>query len=522
MTIEVTKLIAAINPSLYCDDKYDESTGKKLSEQVEKIVESEGFLKAAETAEIKKSEFIDIINIQRSENVFSLPGFDSPIEQHTLIYDAFAQNLEPIYFWILDYVNGEYEGGIDKLVDNFVSSPGGGHFAEMSRRVTVLRDEATKQLGTVNTVIRSILNIIYDLKEFKLRLAHYDDLKSSDKNIKDSARLSLKQIWLDAVDIKRGNTALKAMAQQFDYVTLIDAFMVANSLEEVEKLDLNDRVKRILQQRLPEFERWIKESDKELKKRFEIEKTYLKSQVNSVKLYARWIKPAFEAARKLEQNLEPTAEIVNSFNTSLLKLVLLAKSRPYDISVDVLSGALPKFFKKMKFKKYIPLTVVEFVFRSAPDRTDQRGGYGYRGRVEVKFTSFALNEDELKVLKEKMGEDDFGDVYKFITGATDDSLAQIQDDIDELLGDKEAKEKEEEEKKKKEDANPFTALFDFLKRDDKKKEEKNFEEEGMPKDSEYEKVIRSQAILKARLDCRKLYDNYKKVHGMPAFPPTMT
>lgn len=517
MAVDIKKLIAAINPDVFCSDERDEA-GKKLSSKVKQIAKEEGLIKAAEVAKLKEADFLDIVQIKSSKNAFSLTGIKSPIEQHKLVYDAFSQNLEPIYFWILDYVNNNFGGGTEKLIDNFVSSPQSGQFGEMSRRAAILRDDASKQMATVNQILKSILNLIYDLKEFKLRLVYYEELKSDDKMKRESAMLSLKQIWMDNVDIKRQAGSINGLAQQLDFVTIRDAFMAADSLEAVDKLDLNDRVKRILKQRVPEFFRWVKESERELKKRFEIEKTYLKSQVNSVKLYARWVKPALVAARQLEQNLEPTADIVNAFNTSLFRLVLMAKGGSYDPADDVLSGDLPKVFKKMKFRKYTPFTIIEFGFRSAPDRADQRGGYGYRGKAEVVFTSFAMNEDELKLLKKKVEEDDFGDVYKMITGATEESLGQLQGDIEELLGEKDPN--KEEGKKKGEDANPFSALFSFFKKEEKKKSG-DLEKDGIPKDTEYEKVLRSQALLGSRWTCRKLYDDYKKVHGMPAFPPTM-
>ncbi|MBI5804061.1 hypothetical protein HY450_02355 [Candidatus Pacearchaeota archaeon] len=513
MAVDVKNLIAAVNPDVYCDKTRNER-GVPLNKEVAEIVKKEGYLKAAEKAKLIESEYMDVVDVQFTESPFQLNGIKNPTEQHRIVYDDFSQNLEPVYFWILDYVNEDY-GESEKLIDNFLSSPGSGHFAEMSKRATVLQEEAMKIFGLANTVIRSVLNIIYDLKEFKLRLAQYDDLKSQDKRIKNAAMLSLKQIWMDSVDIKRGNSAIKVMAQQFDFVTLLDAFMSAESLEQIEKIDLNDRVKRIIQQRFSEFQRWFKESEIELRKRFEVEKIYLKSQVNSLKLYARWAKPYLKAARQLEQNALPNSSLVNAFNTSLFELVLLGKGK-YEKNSDIEKGELPKSFKKIKTREYFPLTIVEFRFRTAPDRNDQRGGYGYRGKIEVRFTSFAFNEDELKVFKEKLAEDDFGEVYKAIEGATEDSLNQLKADLDELLEGKETK----KEEKKSEDTNPFSALFSFLKKDEKKKEKDL--SKGIPKDTSYEKVIRSQAILAARTKCRRLYNEYKKFHSMPSFPPTIS
>ena len=49
---------------------------------------------------------------------------------------------------------------------------------------------------------------------------------------------------------------------------------------------------------------------------------------------------------------------------------------------------------------------------------------------------------------------------------------------------------------------------------EKKEGEKSI---SLKPDSDIETGIRSFEILEARKECRKLYDSFKKVHGMPAF-----
>jgi len=519
--VDIKKLIAAINPEVFCDDSYDDR-GRKLKDVVKEIANKDGYLKAAEKAKLKDSGYLDVIYTQATTNAFKLPGIKSPIESHKLVYDASAQSLEQVYFWIVDFVNEEF-GDSEKLVDNFLSSPGSGHFSEMNQRATILHDKAMNIFGTVNGVIRSVLNIIYDLKEFKVRLEHYRQYREGTSAEKRAALLALKQIWLDQVDFKRGNSAIKVMAQQFEFVTLIDAFMAADSLDDVTRppekggLDLNERVRRILQQRISEFFFWIDQSEKELKKRYDIEKIYLKSQVNSIRLYSRWLKPYLEAAKNLEQNTAlSSSNLVNAFNTTIFKLVLMAKAK-YDPKDDIDKGELPRIFKKMKFRNYVPFTIIEFSFRSIPEIADQRRGYGFRGRVEVEFTSFVLNDDELKVLRNEIGKDDFNEVYKFIENSTSQSLDKINEDLEEFLDEKKTDNKEKEKNSDGND-NPFSAIFSFFKREENKKGQ-DFSK-GIQKDSDYEKVIRSQAILLSRLKCRKLYDEFKKSYGMPAFPPT--
>jgi hypothetical protein len=524
MAVDIKNLIAAINPDLYCVE-YKESLGQRenLRQQVKKIAKEEGYLKAAEKAKLVESSFMDFDDDVYHIDPFKLPGLKNPIEKHELVYDSFGESLEPIYFWLIDTINKEYKDmkKIDKLVDNFMGSPGSSHFSEMGMKATKMQEEAMKLLSTANQIVKSILNIIYDLKEFKLRLALYKNLKSEKPEVKNSAMLSLKQVWMDTVDMKRGNTALKALALggQAQFVTLIDAFMTINDLADLDPknkkaLDLNDRVRRLLQQKVGEFLDWLKESEKELTKRFEIEKIYLKSQVNSIKMYARWAKPYLKAAKALEQNATPTAALVTAFNTAIFELVLLGESE-YKPSDDVNKGDLPKVFLTTPQRKYAPIIIVELKFRSIPERM-QQGGYGFRGRVEIIFTSFALNNEELKVMREEAEKDDFGDAWKAIEGATEESMEKINTDIEEILEDKEEK---EDKKESGEDTNPFSSLISMFKPE---KKEKNSSKDSkktkeVAPDNYHEKVIRSQALIKAHQECRKIYDMYKKAHGMATF-----
>src|SRR3989344_7557519 len=204
-----------------------------------------------------------------------------PSEEHTIVYDSPGETLEPVYFWILDFMRTMFKGKVEKLADNFTSSPGSGHFAELGARATRMQEEGMKVMGAINTVLKSVINIIYDLKDFEIRLEHYKAAESKDKDKAESGMLALKQIWMDNVDIKRGRGSINMLAQDLQFVTLRDAFMIAKSAEDVEKLDLNDRVKRILKPRIEEFLEWKKRSEAELKKRYEIEKSYLKNQLNS-------------------------------------------------------------------------------------------------------------------------------------------------------------------------------------------------------------------------------------------------
>ncbi len=449
-----------------------------------------------------------------------------PEAVHTIVYDSSTETLEPIYFFILDLMN-DFNLAPEKLIDNFSSTPGSGHFAELGQRATIMQQQATKILGDVNTVLRSVLNIIYDLKEFKIRLQHYDLLKSKKKEEQESSVLSLKQIWMDKVDIAKGNSSIKAMALgQGGYQTLIDAFLISKDEKDVNKLDLNDRVKRILKPRIQEFNIWLRESEKELKKRYELEKTYLKSQVNSLKLYSRWVKPYLKAAADLEakeKSREPV--LVKTFNTIMLELTLLGKSK-LDIADEAVKGNLPKEFSKQKFLKkikrnYYGCILVDFTFRGIPQRVSQQAHYTFGGRAEVTFKAYALNDDELAKLEEELKKSEINDVLNLIEGASTESLGQLEEEINFFL-----EEKSEEEKKTgiKDESNPFFALIGKYETPEKGKPSPKKGREEKPKeiivasDNWIEKNhLRPLVAENIKSRVFDIFDVYKRSHGMPSY-----
>lgn len=444
---------------------------------------------------------------------------EGPESTHTLVYDSSSETIEPIYFFVLDLMK-DFGLEVEKLVDNFTSTPGSAHFSETGIKASRIQDEAMKIMGSVNTVLRSVLNLVHDLKDFKLRLSIYEDLKAKEK--KQEATLSLKQIWMDKVDIGKQQSSIKAMALgQAGYQTLIDAFLIANSPKDVDNMDLNERVKRILKPRVAEFNYWIKQSEKELRKRYEIQKNYLKSQVASLKLYSRWVKPYLKAAQELQmKDRKREPELVNMFNTLILELTLLGKSK-LDVEKSTASGKLPIDFKersgklfgspRLKAKRdYYSCVLVNLKFRAIP-----RQGV-YIGKSEITFKSYALNDDELKKLDEEIEKSDINDALSLIEGATTESLEQIQKDIDYFL------EEPDEEKKKEEQSNPFMALIGAYnkkeKKQDKKEEEKPKPVGELKPDNWVEKTHLRPLVAKTAEEVNfKIFDTYKSAHGMESW-----
>ena len=499
MVATIQQIIGKINPWLYA------ANGKEL---------------------LKKYGSSDKIpaNEVKPQSIKSSPTPDGKIKiesigqeaSHTLTYDSSSETLEPIYFFILDLMNG-FGFETEKLIDNFTSAPGSGHFAELGQRATIMQQQGSKLMADINVVLRSVLNIIYDLKEFRIRLESYEGLKSEDKAKKDAALLSLKQVWMDKVDITKGNSSIKAMATtQMGFNTLIDAFLAVNSEEDVKEIDLNDIVKRILLPRIQEFNLWVKQSEQELKKRYEIEKTYLKSQVNSLKLYSRWAKPYLKAAQLLEsKDSGRNPNLIKTFNTILLELTLLGKNK-INIKQAAIEGKLPEALKKMTKPKreYYSCVLIDFSFRGIPQRiSPQQSHYVFGGKADVNFRAYALNDDELKKLEEELAKEDVEDVLKLIEGATTESLSNLQEEINFFLEEK----PDEKKEKPKQGSNPFLALIGYYDKKEKPKETTT-KEKQIRKDDWIEKTnIRPFAAQDAVEKNYTLFDVYKKAHGMASY-----
>ncbi|GIU68739.1 MAG: hypothetical protein KatS3mg001_589 [Candidatus Pacearchaeota archaeon] len=480
MSASISQIIGKINPTLYAEN------GKEL---------------------LKKYQYSDKIPAEEVK--------EKPISKHELVYDSSSETLEPVYFFIFDMMN-DLGLEVEKLVDNFTSSPGSGHFGELGQRATIMQQQATKILGDVNNVLRSILNILYDLKDFRIRLNYYDDLKNEKK--RDAALLALKQIWLDKVDIQKGNSSIKAMSVQGGFQSLIHAFLAVKNEKDAENLDLNDVIKRVVKSRILEFNEWLINSERELRNRYELEKNYLRSQVNALKLYSRWAKPYLKAAYELEmKSREKEAALVKVFNTLLLELLLFGKKK-IDKNEEEKKLNLPKGISKLKTRDYYYCVIVEFKFRGIPQRISQQAHYVFGGRVDISFKSYSLNSDELKKLEKEIESSEFGDVLKLIEGATTESLDRIQEEINFFL---EEKSSEEEKEETKDTSNPFIALFGGYEKKqgeiETKKETKN-ETLKIEKENYAEKnYLRKLADEKAKELALNLFESYKKAHGMPSF-----
>ena len=446
-----------------------------------------------------------------------IEGFIDKDVGYTLIYDSFSEGLEPVYFWIVDFMRDNYWGvGLEvrKTLDEFQGAVGSGFFGDLGTRASIMQDRAMKMLTTINSVVRSIINILYDLKEFDQRLQLYKDLHSNEVVKKNTARLSLKQVWIDRVDIQRGRGSINMLTQQLQFVTLRDAFMAADSVEEVmgdekkEGMDLNERVKRILAPRVQEYLAWEKLSQAELTRRYKIERAYLKSQVSSLKLYSQWARPYLKAAQQLTSADYRTPDLVSIFNNMQLQVSLFGKRqiKPGDV-VPTNPIYVKNKFADVKLPKSIYSCVeVTMTYMTIPHtitRTESGTHYAQGGKVNIRFRGFALDADEVEAVEQE----ELYQGLELIESMTKESLESMQDEISKYL-EQEEKGSEDPEERIKQLSELISDVSDKKTVDKYKKEIKELTKKLRP---ENENIISSlfkgfkeiigplQGILKPKL-----------------------
>ena len=444
-------------------------------------------------------------------------------------FHSFNASLEPFYFWLLDFAS-KIGYKFEKVQEDMGASVVSQFFGDISARKQFLEKRGMEILGSVNTIVKSVINLLYDLRELDRRLAVYKDYESKDESEKRAGMSTLKRVWMDEVDIKKGPGSINSLSAQkgFDFVTLRDAFLTVQSQKEIDGLDLNDRVKRILRDRLEEFDKWLKESKKELSQRRKIELSYLKSQVESLRLYSKWARPYLKAAQMLnfkEAKLSDP-QLIQAFDQDYIILKIRGNSKMYlnDFYHAGPGGAPkkskpPKFISSEKKAAYAKAkgpyvhSIIEltFTYRARPSvvsQTAQSKGYAHFGMVDIKFDGYVLRPDEYEKLK-KMEE---LESLKFIEGLTTESLGAMREELEQYLGELEELKKED----KKEDKKKTQPLLDKLLGASKKTKSPGISLFSTPK--MLEEQAKSLAVEATMNKLFTVYDVFKKAHRLLSFP----
>ena len=344
-------------------------------------------------------------------------------------------------------------------MDTVNGSPGTGFHSEMSRQIIQQQQQASQLLSRMHIQIRTLLQQWQKWREQKERLRTYEAVQGDDPVEKDAALSALQIRWRRL------------------------------SETDTEALEYVGKVK--------DFDTWLKLSEQTLRQRLAIDRQLLMNELQFLKLQSLWVKPYLPQVRRA--NLKQNPELVTAFNTALFELVLLVEL-PSEIETLVKQGDLPKMLLGKKHRRPKPVLVVELKLRAIPERT-KAGSHVFRGKAEIKFTSFALNDAELAVLQREIARTEYGEIFGLLEQSIPESLEGLMSDLDELLN--ETRSQPVKAKKDSEDTNPFIALFSWFK--PSTDQGASTITEPLRPDTEVEKVLRSFALLEARRLCREVY-----------------
>ena len=462
MVSDISQLVAAICPEVFCEPRIRTKIKAMLGQAIG-LNDPLAYLNAAKVAEPVESNAIAIEKLEEM-NLFKLPGQRSPTQQHILTLDDPDEPFEALYFNLLEELKQREDWKVSILVDTVNGSPGTGFHSEMTRQISQQQQQASQLMSRMHLQIRTLLQQWQKWREQKERLRTYEAAQGDDPVEKDAALSALQIRW--------------------------------RRLSETDT-DAPEYVGKV-----KNFDTWLKLSEQTLRQRLAIDRQLLMNELQFLKLQSLWVKPYLPQVRRA--NLKQDPELVTAFNTALFELVLLVEL-PSEIETLVKQGSLPKMLLGKKHRRPKPVLVVEMKLRAIPERT-RTGSHVFRGKAEIKFTSFALNDAELAVLQREVARSEYGQLFGLLEQSIPESLEGLMSDLDELLD--ETRPQPVKAKKDSEDTNPFIALFSWFK--STTDQGASTIPEPLRPDTEVEKVLRSFALLEARRFCRGIYQIEKQ------------
>jgi hypothetical protein len=235
----------------------------------------------------------------------------------------------------------------------------------------------------------------------------------------------------------------------------------------------------------------------------------LAGELNLLKLQAQWLRPYLRPQQS--GHATGSSDPVTAFNTAVFEVVLLVEVAS-DLERAVQAGDLPKLLLNRSHRRCRPILIIEMRFRAVPERAAP-GSHAYRGRAELTFTSYALNDDELAVFRRELQRSEWGEVLGLLERDTATHLDALLADLDELL----AEEQPMPTQPASENTNPFSALFSIIEwfKPVSHNSDRFVLQEPLRRDSDIERVWRSWALLEARRACLELYEHEKLRWHLP-------
>lgn len=369
-------------------------------------------------------------------------------------YENYRDNVERYYFFLTELLKDNFGYEVSKVGDTYTSSETSSFFGNIEARKGAQQDRASQLLATIGGMIKSLLQILHDLRIMEQRMRLYEGSKKGEK----SAELQLKSLWVDMVEGGGQNaSSVIGLAQKVGFVTLPDLFfeITPKTPEDVDKVvenvkDVNDSVKRVLKMKLRQFLEWKQATDKEIDTRWNFTLKYLRQHYNAILLQLNWAKPYIKNVKKLQAGETlSNVDLITSSEGAVVDLEILGVKKRSSIRLQNVGGV--KGDISGAYNKFFPAIFIKIHWRARAMLRDeyQRTGAIHLGRANIKFYNYVLTQEEIdNYQKEKEKED------MELLSAIDASLEALKGELKHRLEQAgeafpEEKEAEPEEKPKK-------------------------------------------------------------------------
>gem|GEM_PF-5516660 len=394
---------------------------------------------------------------------------------------------------------------VKKYIEKIVITPGSKAMDIFGARLSGWQEKIFKIGEQISVMTRGIWKLFNDLRKAeRLRIL----FKEWEKKKDEKALYQLKAYWMTEVDPKEsGRGSINALAAM-GMPIIRDAFFACKSIEEAEKLEINERVKRILLQKLKSFFIWLEYEKENVERRLKFTRSYLKSMMSSLENYISWLKPLlrFTRAFKFEEWKEPF--MLSLFDQTLAYASLFLLKEVQDGYFCLVKLDLKCLGRHKRI--------------SVPPAGET---YVLSGSLSISLEGYAINEKQKKELFDAIDEEEQKALENIVSKSEEEIIKSIKEYLEAVekgeteyikksLGIEEEKKKKSLKEKIKEESLILSTFIEaaefFSKLFKKKKEEKKEEKEKPPRELKIYDHIKD--LCKDEFD--KLVDTVKAIAGI--------
>ena len=367
-------------------------------------------------------------------------NYPMPLKRLRIVYESHNANVEEPYHWVLNHLKqdqGYYQ--VEKIVDTMTAAEASSLFGVQMQRLNMQQDKAAQYMGTISSMVKSLFQVVREIRIIKERLAHYRGSMKGDK----SSDVALKGYWVDLVEGGGKNPAsIYGLAQQLGFATLPDLFFETtipydgdvDSIVEERAKGFNRKVREVLRRKLAQFVVWRKETQKELESREKFTLRYLRQHWSTIKMYMSWVKPMLKNIKRLQtgEKYRNNAELLSSMEGSMMEVELLAV--------------------RDKIGSHHPIIVAHFLYRTRAHmnfNNDYQRGPVHVGRVAITLRAYAWTPEQIDKYRKLREEEDL-ELIGMIDGSVEAAMDALGDELRNYLEEAEEEANLPERQKKEE------------------------------------------------------------------------